>query len=112
MRVSRFPQTGPINLRLTQVALVMALVSVQLLSAQTKITAPKNKYTPQQDVQLGREAAAQVEQQLPLMQDDNVTSFVNDIGRRLAQSIPAEMQNPEWTSTPISAFAVELMQRK
>ena len=53
-----------------------AVVSAQAASAQTGITPPKNKYTPAQDVQLGSEAAAQVEQQLPMMHDDNVTSYV------------------------------------
>ena len=36
MRVSRFPLT-----------VIAALVSVHVVAAQTKITAPKNKYTPQ-----------------------------------------------------------------
>ena len=67
-----------------------AVVSAQAASAQTVIKAPKNKYTPAQDVQLGQEAAAQVEQQLPILHDDNVTSYVQEIGRRLVDSIPAE----------------------
>ena len=36
------------------------LAVLQLASAQTRITAPKNKYTPEQDVQIGQEAAAEV----------------------------------------------------
>ena len=66
-----------------------AVVSAQAASAQTVIKAPKNKYTPAQDVKLGREAAAQVEQQLPILRDDNVTSYVEDIGRRLVDGDPA-----------------------
>ena len=54
MRVSRFPS-----------AVIAALVSVHVLAAQTVIKPPKNKYTTGEDVQLGREAATQVEQQLP-----------------------------------------------
>ena len=89
------------------------IVSVSITSAQTKVTAPKNKYTPQQDVQLGREAAGQVEQQLPLLRDDNVTSYVSDIGQRLVASIPAELRHPEFNYTfkvvnvkEINAFAL------
>ena len=96
-----------------QVTVAAVLVSVSIASAQTKITAPKNKYTPAQDVQLGREASAQVEQQLPLLRDDNVTSFVSDIGRRLVDSIPAELRHPEFNYTfkvvnvrEINAFAL------
>ena len=69
-----------------------AVVSAQAASAQTVIKAPKNKYTPAQDVQLGQEAAAQVEQQLPILRDDNVTSYVQEIGRRLVDAIPADQR--------------------
>ncbi len=102
-------------MRVLRSSLIAAAVvaSVMLTSAQTKITAPKNKYTPQQDVQLGREAAGQVEQQLPLLRDDNVNSYVNDIGRRLVASIPAELRQPEFNYTfkvvnvrEINAFAL------
>jgi Zn-dependent protease with chaperone function len=95
-------------------ATVAALVmSAQILAAQTKITPPKNKYSPQDDVQLGREASAQVEQQLPLLRDDNVTSYVSDIGQRLVNAIPAELRHPEFAYTfkvvnvkEINAFAL------
>ena len=97
----------------SQLLVAAVLASVAVTSAQTKITAPKNKYTPQQDVQLGREAAGQVEQQLPLLRDDNVNSYVNDIGRRLVASIPAELRQPEFNYTfkvvnvrEINAFAL------
>src|SRR3954470_17205287 len=95
-------------------AIVTAVVlSVSLVGAQTKITPPKNKYSPQDDVKLGREAAAQVEQQLPLLSDDNVTSYVSDIGQRLVAAIPAELQHSEFQYTfkvvnvkEINAFAL------
>jgi Zn-dependent protease with chaperone function len=96
-----------------QTIAAVVLISVTVATAQTRIAAPKNKYTPQQDVQLGREAAAQVEQQLPLLRDDNINSYVADIGRRLVASIPAELQHPEFNYTfkavnvkEINAFAL------
>jgi hypothetical protein len=88
-------------------------MSAQILGAQTKISPPKNKYSPQEDVQLGREAAAQVEQQLPILRDDNVTSYVSEVGQRLVASIPAELRHPEFNYTfkvvnvkEINAFAL------
>jgi hypothetical protein len=96
-----------------QLIAAAVLVSVSVTGAQTKVTVPKNKYTPQQDVQLGRDAAAQVEQQLPLLRDDNVTSYVSDIGQRLVAAIPAELRHPEFSYTfkvvnvkEINAFAL------
>jgi hypothetical protein len=97
-----------------QAAVVALLMSVSVLvGAQTKITAPKNKYTPQQDVELGREAAAQVEQQLPLLRDDNISSYVSDLGQGLVGSIPADLRHPEFNYSfkvvnvrEINAFAL------
>lgn len=90
-----------------------AVLTAQLALAQTVITAPKNKYKVKDDVQLGQEAAAQVEQQLPILRDDNVTSYVQDIGRRLVDSIPADQRHPEFRYTfkvvnvkEINAFAL------
>ena len=84
----------------TRVARVLSLVgvgvllSVSVMGGQTVITPPNNKYTPAQDVELGRKAAAEVEQQLPMLRDEDVTSLVASIGRRLVESIPQELQHP------------------
>lgn len=83
------------QLRSASTLLAVALSAV-LLTAQTRITAPDNKYTPAQDVQLGREAAVEAEKQLPVMRDDAVTSYVEDIGRRLVNAIPPEFGHSEF----------------
>ncbi len=44
---------------LSRLVLVITLTATSV-AAQTKVTPPKNKYTPEQDVQIGREAAAEV----------------------------------------------------
>jgi len=80
----------------TAASAVCALVCAVTLAAQTKVTAPSNKYTPADDVKLGREAAAQVRQQMPVMRDDNVNGYLEDIGKRLVQAIPPELQHPEF----------------
>jgi beta-barrel assembly-enhancing protease len=78
------------------IAVPASLVAVAVLSAQTRIVPPDNPYPPSQDVELGRQAAAQVEQQLPIMHDDEVTSYVQDVGRRLVAAIPPELQHSEF----------------
>ena len=96
------------------VALISALmISGALATAQTKITAPSNKYSPADDVKLGREAAVEVRQQLPVMNDDLVSSYISDLGRRLADVIPSEYLHPEFSYTfetvnvrEINAFAL------
>jgi len=81
--------------RLLKVMLFLT-VSASLAAAQTRITAPRNKYTPAQDVELGQQAAKEVEQQLPLLRDDGIESFVDRIGRRLVQVMPPEMEHREF----------------
>jgi predicted Zn-dependent protease len=64
--------------------------------AQTVITAPKNKYSVEEDVKVGREAAAAVEREQPILHDDDVTSYVATIGERLVAAVPADLQHPEF----------------
>ena len=90
----------------------LLLVSA-LAGAQTKITAPNNSYTPAQDVELGREAAAEVRKQLPILRDDSVSSYIEDIGHRLTAAVPSDLRHPEFKYTfepvnvrEINAFAL------
>jgi beta-barrel assembly-enhancing protease len=77
-------------------ATLFLTVTASFAVAQTRITAPKNKYTPAQDVELGQQAAKEVEQQLPLLRDDGIASFVDRIGRHLVQVTPAELHHREF----------------
>ena len=72
------------------------LLSAGALRGQTVVTPPDDKYTPAQDVELGRQAAVEVEQQLPMLRDEVVTPFVASIGQRLVQFIPEELRHPEF----------------
>ena len=93
--------------------LALAMLAMTIVSAQTLVTPPPNSYTPAQDVELGRQAASQAEQQLPIMHDDAVTSYVEDVGRRLVAAIPPELRHAEFHYTfqvvnvrEINAFAL------
>ncbi|MCC7417402.1 MAG: M48 family metalloprotease [Acidobacteria bacterium] len=89
------------------------MLSLAVVSAQTRITPPDNKYTLEEDVQLGREAAEQVEDELPILHDDAVSSYIETLGDRLVAAIPAELRHPEFHYTfavvnvrDINAFAL------
>jgi beta-barrel assembly-enhancing protease len=71
-------------------------VTVLTLGAQTKVTPPDNKYTPAQDVELGLQAAQEARQQLPVMRDDAINSYVEGLGRRLVQQIEPALRQPEF----------------
>jgi len=100
--------------RYARLAPVLILtVALGTASAQTHVTAPPNKYKPADDVKLGQEAAAQVQKELPLLNDGSVDEYVAGIGQRLVRVIPAEYQHPEFRYTfrvvnqkEINAFAL------
>ena len=93
---------------------VVALFAMPLsILGQTRIEMPKNKYNISDDVQLGREAAQQVHQQMPILRDGTVDSYVESVGQRLVAAIPAEFQHREFTygfdvvdARDINAFAL------
>jgi len=88
-------------------------VALGTASAQTHVVAPPNKYKVADDVKLGQEAAAQVQKEMPLLNDPSVEEYVAGIGQRLVRVIPAEYQHPEFRYTfrvvnqkEINAFAL------
>ena len=99
---------------LAALALLWAMLMMPLLTfGQTRISAPRNKYKVQDDIRVGREAARQVEQQMPIVNDYQDTRYVQEVGQRLVNSIPAEFQHPEFQYTfkivnarDINAFAL------
>lgn len=93
--------------------LATVVVSASFVAAQTKITAPKNKYSPADDVKLGREAAGEVEKQMPMLNDERVDDYVDRIGAQLVENIPAEFRHDGFRYTfavvnlrEINAFAL------
>jgi beta-barrel assembly-enhancing protease len=94
--------------------IIVALsVSFSGLLAQTVIQLPKNRYTPEQDVELGRKGAAEVRKQYPIIRDDAISSYLASLGDRLVAVAPAEFKRPvyEYSFTPvnlkeINAFAL------
>ena len=92
---------------------IAAMLVAGPVVAQTRITPPKNKFTPEQDVQLGQEAAAEVRKVYPIIKNDAIDGFVERIGERLVGAAPRELNNPvfRYEFTPvnvkeINAFAL------
>jgi beta-barrel assembly-enhancing protease len=97
----------------SRIAVALVAATAVAAAAQTRIAPPPNNYTPAQDVELGRKAAADARQQLPIMRDDAVSSFIDAVGHRLVEAIPADLRHPEFEYTfepvnvrEINAFAL------
>jgi predicted Zn-dependent protease len=77
-------------------SLIALVLTASIVTAQTPVVAPSNRFKPADDVRLGREASAEVTEQLPLLRDNQVRSTVASIGRRLVSAIPEEFRHPEF----------------
>lgn len=54
-----------------------------------------NQYTPEQDIELGRQASAEVVRQMPVLPDSNpVTKYVQQLGKQLASTTQGPDQWP------------------
>ena len=96
----------------TAFVLVTCVSAVSML-AQTAVKLAKNRYTPQQDVELGRKGAAEVRAQFPIIKDERISSYLTRIGDRLVAAAPPELKQPvyEYSFTAvnvkeINAFAL------
>jgi Zn-dependent protease with chaperone function len=81
--------------------------------SQTQIKYHSNKYKPTDDVKVGRQAANEVEQQMPILNDSDATNYISRVGQRLVNNIPSEFQHPEFqyyfkivNARDINAFAL------
>jgi predicted Zn-dependent protease len=97
--------------------LVLALVATLTIplaaDAQTRIEPQSNRFSPAQDVELGRRAAAEIRQELPIIRDGRTQDYVERIGARLVSAIPGRLRQPGFRYTfevvdrkDINAFAL------
>ncbi len=70
-----------------------------------------NFYKPEQDVQLGKQNALQVEKQLPMLNDPMTVNYITQLGRKLARYEPNSLSIYVWdfhvvNTEDINAFAL------
>jgi hypothetical protein len=86
-----------------------AALAITGASAQTKIKSGFNIFSTEQDVEIGRQSAAQVEQQLPMIEDRRVVAYVHAVGQRLAAAMPGSKFNYQFKvvdASDVNAFAL------
>ena len=95
--------------------IVMGLVVTSMtlaagsVMAQTRIRPGFNLFSVEQDQEIGRQSAAQVERQLPLLSDTSTDQYVNAIAKRLADKAPGAdyaYQFKVVNASDINAFAL------
>ncbi|HEY7288011.1 MAG TPA: M48 family metalloprotease [Vicinamibacterales bacterium] len=94
----------------TAVALLAltVFISAVVVSGQTQIKLPKNKYTPEQDVQIGLKAAGEVRQQYPIITDEAISVYLTKLGDRLVAVAPPELNQKvyQYSFTPVNLMDI------
>jgi predicted Zn-dependent protease len=99
--------------RQTAASIIVTVLLGVSLGAATPIEQRRNSFTPAEDVRLGRQAAADVRQQLPMLNDRATEALVERIGARLVAAVPARFRQPAFrysfdvvNAREINAFAL------
>ncbi|HEY0139913.1 MAG TPA: M48 family metallopeptidase [Thermoanaerobaculia bacterium] len=77
--------------------------------AQTQVKSGWNLFSPQQDVEIGAQSAAEAERQMPILRDQNVEAYINQIGQKLARNAGGPQFNYRFkvvNASDINAFAL------
>ena len=89
----------------------LALTAAAVFAAERRQFKPGfNIFSPAQDVELGREAAAQADKEFAILKNKTSAAYLNELGKKLVRYAPGETDYP-WefkfvNAEPINAFAL------
>ena len=73
----------------TGVALLCLLIAPCMRAQRTQFKPGWNVYSPQEDIQLGKQVAVDAEKQLPSCNDPKVDAYLTELGKNLSAKLPA-----------------------
>ena len=87
-------RASEINWKSACSAIAFIPLALGICAAQTPIDIPDNRYSINDDIRLGRQAAAEIEKQLPLISERGLPdNHIESVGRRLVRAIPARYRH-------------------
>jgi beta-barrel assembly-enhancing protease len=100
-----------LHCRSALVASFVFLSASAVLADRTNLKPGINAFTPQQDIEIGRKAAQEVEQKMPMCNDPKVDAYLAKIGQRLIAHLNTRGINYPWefhcvNDKAINAFAL------
>ena len=97
-------------IRTKLIPILLIVFSVSLLAERTQLRPGRNIYSPQQDVDLGREVAKDAERQLELINIANANAYISALGQQLVSKAPNEYKFPFYfkivNDRSVNAFAL------
>jgi hypothetical protein len=90
---------------------LVALGTSALQAQRTELKPPWNMYSPQTDVQLGKQNALLIEKRMPLCNDPKIDEYLTKLGMRLVSKLPTRGVQYPWefhcvNDKSINAFAL------
>src|SRR3989441_2210113 len=90
--------------------ILAALVTLYAADNRTKLKPGFNLFSPQQDIEMGRQSAREAERQLQILTDRDPATYINTLGQQLASHAPTNEKYPFQfrivNDTSINAFAL------
>jgi predicted Zn-dependent protease len=71
------------------VALLCLLIAPCMWAQRTRFKAGWNVYSPQEDIQLGKQVVVDAQKQLPSCNDSKVDAYLTELGKNLSAKLPA-----------------------
>src|SRR5262249_35840224 len=102
----------PTSRRLSKISLVLLLLCTLAVPARADRTQLKpgwNLFSPQQDVEMGRQVSHEADQQLRILNNRQAHAYIEAVGRRLAAKAPVEKYPYQFrivNDKEINAFAL------
>jgi Zn-dependent protease with chaperone function len=98
-------------IRFTAISLFALMIAPGLSAQRSQLKPPWNIYSPQMDVQLGKQNAELLERHVVLCNDPKVDAYLTQLGLRLAAKLPTRGVQYPWeshcvNSKEINAFAL------
>jgi beta-barrel assembly-enhancing protease len=90
-------------------AMLLLVLAPLSIAQRTKVKPGWNLFSTQQDIEIGKEVSQQAEQQLSLLNDSKVDSYLNRLGQKLASKAPGEKYPYQFkgvNDASINAFAL------
>jgi Zn-dependent protease with chaperone function len=87
----------------------LTALSAGIVDAQTQIKPGFNLFSSEQDQQIGRQSADEVERELPILRDRSIDAYVGEVGKRLAAVAPGASYSYQFkvvNVSDINAFAL------
>ena len=112
IRAVIFPMATQAGTKLASVLVLVALAPSLMRGVGKRDFKPGyNFFSPQEDAQLGKESSAQVDKQLPLLDDPATLKYLDSLGRKLIAFAPNNHAEFAWqikivNSSEINAFAL------